>query len=277
MTLSEQPHSRRIALGVEYDGSGFCGWQMQSHGTRTVQHEIERALSRVADHPVRVVCAGRTDTGVHATGQVVHFDTHAERQLKAWVMGVNTHLPDDVCVHWAKPVDADFSARFSATRRSYRYVIQQRSARPALYSRRVAWVRYPLDTAAMHLAAQALLGENDFSSFRSSACQAEHAMRFVESIEITTASAFVYIDIRANAFLHHMVRNIVGSLLKIGTGERPVAWLAELLARRDRTQAGPTAPADGLYLVAVHYPAEHELPESGIAPIFGVDSRHQST
>jgi tRNA pseudouridine38-40 synthase len=277
MTLSEQPHCRRIALGVEYDGSGFCGWQTQSRGTRTVQHEIERALSRVADHPVRVVCAGRTDTGVHATGQVVHFDTHAERQLKAWVMGVNTHLPDDVCVHWAKPVDADFSARFSATRRSYRYVIQQRSARPALYSRRVTWVRYPLDTAAMHLAAQALLGENDFSSFRSSACQAEHAMRFVEFIEITSASAFVYIDIRANAFLHHMVRNIVGSLLKIGTGERPVAWLAELLARRDRTQAGPTAPADGLYLVAVQYPAEHELPESGIAPIFGVDGRHQST
>ena len=269
MNQIEQPYTRRIALGVEYDGSRYCGWQMQSHGTRTVQQEIEKALSIVADHAVRVVCAGRTDTGVHATGQVVHFDTHAERKLKAWVMGVNTQLPDDVCVHWARAVADDFSARFSATMRRYRYVIQQRAARPALYSQRVTWVHNELNTRAMHEAAQALLGENDFSSFRSSACQSEHAMRFMRSIDVTTEGAFVYIDIQANAFLHHMVRNIVGSLLKVGTGERSVAWIAELLALKDRTRAGPTAPAQGLYLVAVQYPDEYDLPVSGGVPHFG--------
>jgi tRNA pseudouridine38-40 synthase len=269
MNTIDQPQSSRIAVGIEYDGSRYCGWQMQSHGTRTVQHEIEKALSIVADHPVQVVCAGRTDTGVHATGQVVHFDTHAERKSKAWIMGVNTHLPDDVCVHWAHRVDAGFSARFSATLRSYRYVIQRRAARPALYSHRVTWVHGDLDTAAMHQAAQALLGENDFSSFRSSACQSEHAMRFMKSADVSTEGPFIYIDIQANAFLHHMVRNIVGSLLKVGAAEKPVSWMAELLALKDRTQAGPTAPADGLYLVAVQYPDEYSLPVSGNVPRFG--------
>ena len=269
MNQIEQPNTHRIALGIEYDGSRYCGWQMQSHGTRTVQDEIEKALSIVADHKIQVVCAGRTDTGVHATGQVVHFDTHAERRSKAWVMGVNTHLPDDVCVHWARPVADDFSARFSATMRSYRYVIQQRVARPALYSHRVTWVYNDLDSAAMHTAAQVLLGENDFSSFRSSACQSAHARRRIKSIDVTTEGSFVYIDIQANAFLHHMVRNIVGSLLKVGTDERPQGWIAELLALKDRTRAGPTAPAPGLYLVAVQYPHEFDLPVSGIVPRFG--------
>ena len=268
MNKIEQPQICRIALGVEYDGSRYCGWQMQSHGTRTVQHEIEKALSIVADHAVRVVCAGRTDTGVHATGQVVHFDTHAERKVKAWVMGVNTRLPDDVCVHWARQVDASFNARFSATMRSYRYIILQRVARPALYSQRVTWVYSDLDTGAMHESAQALLGDNDYSSFRSSACQSEHARRFIKSIDVTTEGSFVYIDIQANAFLHHMVRNIVGSLLKVGTGERPLAWMGELLALKDRTRAGPTAPAQGLYLVAVQYPDEYDLPASGSVPRF---------
>ena len=272
MNASALNETFRVALGVEYDGSRFCGWQMQSHGTRTVQCEIEQALSRVADHPVQVVCAGRTDTGVHATGQVVHFDTHANRKLKAWVMGVNTHLPEDVCVHWAKPVTAGFSARFSATMRTYRYVIQQRDARPALYSRRVAWVYERLDTGAMVTAAQALLGEKDFSSFRSSACQSHHAMRFVQAIDVSTENGFVYIDIRANAFLHHMVRNIVGSLLKVGTGEQPATWIGQLLALKDRTRAGPTASAQGLYLVAVQYPDEYDLPASGIVPRFGADA-----
>lgn len=269
MNPIEQPQTHRIALGIEYNGSRYCGWQMQSQGTRTVQHEIEKALSIVADHTVQVICAGRTDTGVHATGQVVHFDTPARRQLKAWVMGVNTHLPDDVCVHWARPVSDDFSARFSASMRSYRYVIQRRTARPGLYSHRVTWVHDELDTRAMHDAAQALLGENDFSSFRSSACQSEHAMRFIRSIDVSSEHTFVYIDIQANAFLHHMVRNIVGSLLKVGTGEQAVAWMAELLALKDRNRAGPTAPAEGLYLVAVQYPDEYGLPESGSVPRFG--------
>ena len=269
MSEQESENSTRIALGVEYDGSGFCGWQMQSHGTRTVQHEIEKALSIVADSPVQVICAGRTDTGVHATGQVVHFDTRVDRLDKAWLMGTNAHLPGDVCVHWVRHVDASFSARFSATMRRYRYVIQHRKARPALLAGRATWIHGPLDTDAMHMAAQALLGENDFSSFRSSACQAEHAMRFVESITVSQEGNFVYIDISANAFLHHMVRNIVGSLLKVGRGEKPVSWIAEVLELKDRTQAGPTAPAEGLYLVAVEYPDEFDLPESGMLPRFG--------
>ena len=270
MSKIETPQAHRVALGIEYDGSRYCGWQMQSHGTRTVQAEIERALSIVADHPVQVVCAGRTDTGVHATGQVVHFDTHADRRTKAWVMGVNTQLPDDVCVHWASSVSDDFSARFSATMRSYRYVIQQRTARPALFHSRVTWVHHPLDTAAMQAAAQALLGENDFTSFRSSACQSEHAKRFVKAIEVSVEGAFIYIDIQANAFLHHMVRNIVGSLLKVGSAEQPVSWIADLLALKDRTRAGPTAPAQGLYLVAVQYPDEYALPATGLVPQFAV-------
>lgn len=259
----------RIALGIEYDGSRFCGWQMQSHGTRTVQHEIEKALSVVADSRVQVICAGRTDTGVHATGQVVHFDTQVDRLNKAWVMGTNANLPEDVCVHWAKPVGPDFSARFSATLRSYRYIILNRTARPALLSSRVTWVHGKLDAATMHDAAQALLGENDFTSFRSSACQARHATRLVQSIVVSTAGDFVYVDISANAYLHHMVRNIVGSLLQVGKSEKPVAWVGELLALKDRTRAGPTASAEGLYLVAVQYPDEYDLPASGLLPGFG--------
>lgn len=269
MSKEESGNTPRIALGIEYDGSRFCGWQMQSHGTRTVQQEIEKALSIVADSPVQVICAGRTDTGVHATGQVVHFDTRAERLDKAWLMGANAHLPDDVCIHWVRQVDSTFSARFSATMRRYRYVIQHRKARPALLAGRASWIHGPLDTEAMHRAAQSLLGENDFSSFRSSACQAEHAMRFIESISVNQEGHFVYIDISANAFLHHMVRNIVGSLLKVGQHEKPVSWIAEVLALKDRTRAGPTAPAEGLYLVAVQYPDKFDLPESGMLPRFG--------
>lgn len=269
MSKEESGNTPRIALGIEYDGSRFCGWQMQSRGTRTVQQEIEKALSIVADSPVQVICAGRTDTGVHATGQVVHFDTRAERLDKAWLMGANAHLPDDVCIHWVRQVDSTFSARFSATMRRYRYVIQHRKARPALLAGRASWIHGPLDTEAMHRAAQSLLGENDFSSFRSSACQAEHAMRFIESISVNQEGHFVYIDISANAFLHHMVRNIVGSLLKVGQHEKPVSWIAEVLALKDRTRAGPTAPAEGLYLVAVQYPDKFDLPESGMLPRFG--------
>ncbi len=268
MNTPQHDNLTRIAVGIEYDGSDFCGWQMQSHGTRTVQHEIEKALSIVADHPVKVVCAGRTDTGVHATGQVAHFDCNIDRGVKGWIMGTNAHLPDDVCIHWSRRVDENFSARFSATMRAYRYVIQLRDARPALNHRRVSWLHGALDTQAMHQAAQALLGENDFSSFRSAACQAEHAMRFVESINVSTEAGYVYIDIRANAFLHHMVRNIVGSLIMVGRNEKPVAWIAELLAQKDRTLAGPTAAAEGLYLVAVQYPDEYDLPDSGAIPRF---------
>ncbi len=258
--------STRIALGIEYNGSQFCGWQMQSHGTRTVQEKVEQALSKVADHPVRVVCAGRTDTGVHATSQVVHFDTSSERLPKAWVMGTNVHLPDDVSVVWAKPVDDEFSARFSAFKRAYRYIIFNRKSRPGIHASQVSWIYDELNIDAMHEAAQALIGKHDFSAFRSSVCQAKHAVRIMESINVVRENDTIYIDVQANAFLHHMVRNIVGSLLMIGRGEHKVEWMAELLAGKDRTKAGPTASAAGLYLVAVEYPPEYELLSKGILP-----------
>ncbi len=268
MSSESPPASRRIALGIEYDGSRFCGWQMQSHGTRTVQEQVQQALSKVADEAITVTCAGRTDTGVHASCQVVHFDSTADRLLKAWVMGVNTHLPDDVSVIWAHPVNQTFSARFSATMRSYRYVLFNRKTRSALLDKQVAWVYDELDVDAMHQAAQSLLGENDFSSFRSSMCQAKHANRYMESIRVQRQGDFIYFDITANAFLHHMVRNIVGSLLVVGRGERPVSWIRELLALKDRTRAGKTSAAEGLYLVAVRYPDEYGLPSTGMLPRF---------
>jgi len=244
----------KIALGIEYDGSNFAGWQMQKHGTRTVQECVEIALSKVANQPVQVVCAGRTDTGVHATGQVVHFECDSLREEKAWVMGVNTQLPDDVASLWAKPVSDDFSARFTATARQYRYIILNRQARPAVLSKKVTWKHGRFNVEAMHAAAQALTGEQDFTSFRSSACQAEHAMRNIHWVKISSEGDYIYIDIEANAFLHHMVRNIVGSLIMIGQEVKPVSWMAELMSCKDRNQAGPTAPADGLYLVKVTYP-----------------------
>lgn len=251
----------KIALGIEYDGSKFAGWQMQKHGTRTVQECVENALSKVADTPLQVVCAGRTDTGVHATGQVVHFECDVLRKDKAWVMGVNTYLPDDVASIWSKPVDDDFSARFSATARQYRYIILNRPARPALLSKKVTWKHGVFNVEAMHEAAQALVGEQDFTSFRSSACQAEHAMRCVHWVKVSRQGDYIYIDIEANAFLHHMVRNIVGSLIMVGQGVSPISWMSELMQIKDRNQAGATAPADGLYMVKVTYPEE-----TGVSP-----------
>ena len=258
-------NTQRIALGVEYDGSRFSGYQMQSHGARTVQECLQQALSKIADHPVTVTCAGRTDTGVHATDQVVHFDTSAIREDKAWVLGVNTLLPKDAI----KKVSDEFNARFKATMRSYRYVIRNTATRPAILNRRVTWVHAQLDVAAMHESAQALIGEHDFSSFRASQCQAKHPNRVMNSIDVTRDGDHIYIDVRANAFLHHMVRNIVGSLLLIGKGEKPVEWMAEILAHKDRKLAGMTASASGLYLVAVQYPAEYEIPSRGWLPHYG--------
>jgi len=258
----------RIALGIEYDGSQFAGWQMQKHGTRTVQECVEKALSTVADEPVKIVCAGRTDTGVHATGQVVHFDTSAIRNERAWVLGVNAHLPDDVASLWSCEVNEDFSARFSATARQYRYVILNRSGRAAAFHSKVTWRHGNIDERAMHQAAQVLIGEQDFSSFRSSACQAEHARRNIHYVNVSRKGDFIYIDIEANAFLHHMVRNIVGSLLMIGKGEKPVSWMEEVLRVRDRRQAGPTASAKGLYLVKVTYPEDCSIPDYCYTPEF---------
>jgi len=267
---SNESDLNRIALGVEYNGSQFNGYQLQQTGTRTVQEEIERAVSMVADETIRVTCAGRTDAGVHATGQVVHFDTCAKRLLKAWVMGVNSYLPKDICIHWAREVSADFNARFSAVSRSYRYVLFTRRVRSAILESNVSWCYADLDVSKMHEAAQLLLGDNDFSAFRAAQCQAKHPNRVMKSIQVKQAGAYVIMDIHANAFLHHMVRNIMGSLLVVGRGEQPVEWMGEVLRSRDRCQAGMTAPPAGLYLVNVEYPQVFGLPAStGWLPDFG--------
>ena len=262
-------NKQRIAIGIEYDGSRFSGWQMQAHGTRTVQELVQLALSKIANHAVMVTCAGRTDTGVHATSQIVHFDTTAIREDKAWVLGVNTELPDDVAIVWGCRVPDDFNARFKAIKRSYRYVIRNSRTRPAILNHRVTWIYDELDIQAMQNSAQALLGDHDFSSFRSSQCQAKHARRVMKSITVTKDKEHIYIDITANAFLHHMVRNIVGSLLLVGRGEKTVEWIGELLELKDRTQAGPTASASGLYLVEVEYPSEYGLRAKGWLPHYG--------
>lgn len=258
----------RIALGIEYDGSDFSGWQAQ-HGCRTVQQTVEHALATVADHAVRIVCAGRTDTGVHASEQVVHFDSDAARSVRSWVLGSNANLPRDVSVRWAQPVADDFHARFEATARSYRYVILSRFTRPAILHRRVCWKHCELDAARMARAAQYLVGEHDFTSFRALACQAKHPVRTIEQLQVHRSGDFYYIDVRANAFLHHMVRNIAGVLLAIGAGEREPEWAQELLQARDRSVGGVTAPAEGLYLVAVRYPSRFGLPDAAAPPYYG--------
>ena len=249
----------RVALGIEYDGTDFFGWQRLSHGS-SVQAEVEAALSFVANHSVEVTCAGRTDAGVHARCQVVHFDTAAERSPRAWTLGVTARLPRAIAVLWARATLDDFHARFSAHARRYRYVILNRAIRPALEARFVAWERAHLDAGAMHVAAQALLGEQDFSSFRAVSCQARHARRNVTEISVRRDGLHVIVEIEANAFLHHMVRNIVGSLLEVGRGERPVEWIAELLAARDRSVAGVTAMPQGLSFLGPRYPAQWGLP-----------------
>ena len=249
----------RLALGIEYDGSGFQGWQRHDNGP-TVQAAVEQALGFVADTPVAVTCAGRTDARVHAACQVVHFDTEVVRSARGWVQGGNSRLPDAVPLLWCLPVEPGFHARYAARARSYRYMLTNRPIPPALHRQHLAWERAPLDAGAMHAAAQALVGEHDFSAFRTAQCQAKHPMRCVQSIAVARVGGEVAVEIQANAFLHHMVRNIVGSLLPIGRGERPAGWIAELLAGRDRTVAGPTAPAEGLLFLGPRYPSSWGLP-----------------
>lgn len=249
----------RVALGIEYDGSAFLGWQRQ-HQAHTVQYCLERSLSKVADHPVEVCCAGRTDRGVHALQQVVHFDTWAQRPDHAWILGGNSHLPDDVRILWAKPVDDNFHARFSALSRRYRYIIVSRSVRPAILRERVCWIRDRIELDPMIQASKHLIGEHDFTSFRAVACQAKHANRTIHQLHLGRHDGFVYLDVEANAFLYHMVRNIAGVLLQIGMGFQKPSWTQDLLHAKDRTQAGITAPAEGLYLVSVAYPEPFDLP-----------------
>ncbi|KQX99140.1 tRNA pseudouridine synthase A [Rhodanobacter sp. Root480] len=249
----------RIALGIEYDGTDFFGWQRLKEGP-SVQARLEQALSRVADHPVEVSCAGRTDAGVHGRCQVVHFDTPAQRDMRGWVLGSCSNLPDSVAVLWAQPVADDFHARYAARSRRYRYRILNRPVRAALEARYVTWERLPLDAERMHQAAQALLGLHDFSAFRALSCQAKHPHRTVLSVDVRRDGEYVTLEIEANGFLHHMVRNIVGSLLLVGRGERPVEWMAELLAGCDRQVAGPTGPASGLTFIGPRYEARWGLP-----------------
>jgi len=254
----------RYAIGLEYDGSEFLGWQIQDKGP-TVQSCIETAVAKVADHPARVTCCGRTDTGVHALGQVAHFDSDSQRSERNWILGLNSQLPRGVSVLWICQVGDAFHARFSAFSRCYRYRLLNRWIRPAIDARRLSWCRVPLSADKMHQAAQSLLGEHDFTSFRASACQARHAVREIQAIEVKRDGDVVTLEVSANGFLYHMVRNIAGSLLKIGSGERPVEWLAELLDLRDREQAAPTASPEGLYFVGARYPEEFDLPTSGLA------------
>ncbi|GLK88414.1 tRNA pseudouridine synthase A [Pseudomonas turukhanskensis] len=258
----------RIALGVEYKGSRYRGWQRQASGVATIQEELEKALSRVADSPVVLNCAGRTDAGVHACGQVVHFDTQAERTLKAWVMGANINLPHDISVTWAKVMPAHFHARFKAVARRYRYVIYNDQIRPAHLGEEITWNHRPLDVERMREAAQYLVGEHDFSAFRAGQCQAKSPIKKMHHLRVTQHGKMIVLDLRANAFLHHMVRNIAGVLMTIGAGERPVEWMKEVLESRIRRTGGVTAHPFGLYLVQVEYPAEFVLPERYIGPHF---------
>ena len=250
----------RIALGIEYSGSQYCGWQKQQD-CLGVQAHLEKALALIACSEVEVFCAGRTDRGVHAVGQVVHFDVSVNRPNDAWTRGVNTHLPADIRVLWAREVDEAFHARFSAISRRYRYVIVNRYVASAIFSTQQTCVTYALNVDAMHQAAQTLLGEHDFSSFRAAECQAKHPVRNLTEIQVFQDGPHVFVDVEANAFLHHMVRNIVGSLLKIGRGDQPISWLATLLAAKDRKLAAPTAPAAGLYLTHVRYLPPYHFPQ----------------
>lgn len=251
--------SGRIAVGVEYDGSVFCGWQSQA-GQASVQAAVEAALSRVADGPVHVTVAGRTDTGVHGLGQVAHFDTDARRREYAWLRGANANLPGAVSLRWAREVPADFHARFSARARSYRYLILNRPQRPALRRHFTSWVYLPLDEKRMQAGAEYLVGRHDFSAFRASACQARHPVRELYRLAVTRRGDYIAIDVEANAFLHHMVRNLAGVLIAIGSGKYPPEWARDVLESRDRRLGGVTAPAEGLYLVGVEYPERFGLP-----------------
>lgn len=247
------PSQQRYAIGIEYDGSAYNGWQIQPHAP-SVQQSLNQALSVVADAPTECTGAGRTDTGVHATGQTGHFDSAAKRPLRSWLLGINSNLPPDICVTWIAPVSKEFHARFSATERSYRYTILNRPVRSALQRQRAWWVHQPLDVVRMQAAAESLVGEHDFSSFRAAACQSKSAVRTLNRLTLARVDEFIHVDCAANAFLHHMVRNIVGSLVRVGKGEEDEDWVRQTLEARDRRLSGMTAPPQGLTLTGVDYP-----------------------
>lgn len=250
---------RRVVLGLSYDGHDFEGWQTQPHG-RTVQDYLLKAVEQISHEPVLLYCAGRTDTGVHARQQVVHFDTRAERPISAWVKGVNNSLPATISVTGARLVDDSFHARFSATSRTYRYYFYSSPVRDP-FKRFMTWVHYPLDLSAMEKAAQCLLGTHDFSAFRASQCQANSPVRTLYSMNLVTSADYCYFEIRGNAFLHHMVRNLMGSLMEVGLNRQPVEWLADVLQSKDRSRAAKTYPAQGLTLWSIEYPEQYRVQE----------------
>ncbi len=261
----------RIALGVEYDGSSYFGWQRQKN-VNSVQQELEQALSSICNQPIEVHCAGRTDAGVHGTGQVVHFDTTAKREMVSYTLGVNAKLPDNIAIRWAKPVADDFHARFSATARRYRYIIYNSTYRPGILRAGLSHYHVPLDVEKMREACPYLVGEQDFTSFRAVHCQSNSPFRNVIHLNIERFEDFIVIDIKANAFLHHMVRNITGCLIDIGAGKYPSSWMKEVLDLKDRTKASATAKPGGLYLVEVDYPEKWDIPTSHPGPLFLPDS-----
>lgn len=257
----------RLALGIEYNGAPYHGWQRQQT-VASVQQHVEEALTQIANEPIKVVCAGRTDAGVHATCQVVHFDTQSERPNRAWTVGINRYLPDSIAIKWVKGIDEEFHARFSATARRYRYVIYNNRLRNSILAKGVTHVHSELDHNLMHEAAQHLLGRHDFSAFRAVNCQANTPVRDMSNINVSRFGDYIVIDVKANAFLHHMVRNITGSLLAIGNKDKPTIWMKTLLQGKDRTKASATAKPNGLYLVHVTYPEIFELPTVPLGPLF---------
>lgn len=259
---------QRYAAAVEYNGADFRGFQIQASAPNTVQAALQDALSSIANEPVVVSCAGRTDAGVHATQQIIHFDTLASRPDKAWIAGTNTQLPDAVRVRWVQPVDGSFHARFSARARRYRYLLYCDEVRQALLARQLTWCKYSLDIGAMQAGADFLLGEQDFTSFRATQCQAKSPLRNMQSLSVWRQGQLIVLDLQANAFLHHMVRNIVGVLIEVGRGRQPPTWVNEVLQARDRKAAAATAPPHGLYFVGVDYPTEYELPQLPPGPLF---------
>lgn len=253
----------RLAMAVTYRGTHYFGWQKQQHSNNTIQYHVEKSLSQLANHPINTVCAGRTDSGVHSTGQVIHFDTHAARHLRSWVKGTNSNLPGDIRICWAREVALDFHARFSADYRRYQYIIADNCSGNAIFNELITPCRYLLDAEKMHHAAQYLVGEQDFSSFRAAQCQSKTAFRHIDFIRVYRNKGLIIVDIRANAFLYHMVRNIVGALITVGRGKYPPEWLAALLAEKNRNKAPATAIAKGLYLVEVGYQTVYNIPVGG--------------
>lgn len=258
----------RLAIGIDFNGGAYRGWQTQQTGVRSVQETLEKAISIVADQPVAVIGAGRTDAGVHASGMVAHFDTEALRSPRNWLLGVNTRLPDDIALRWITPVSAAFHARFKAVARRYRYVIFNHPIRSSQLAGMVTWHYHALDLARMQAAAQHLVGVHDFTSFRAIACQSRKAVRNVQFLSLTQNGPLIVLDIQADGFLHHMVRNIAGVLMAVGQGKAEPEWAGDVLQARDRTLGGVTAPADGLYFVDALYPPEFDLPKEALGPVF---------